>query len=560
MARALPGDNDIVSGSGVAPLAVTVGLGLATVLLVGVGDRLRVPYPVLVLLLGGALAIVPGIPSPQINADLILPVFLPPLVFAAVRRTSWPMVWARRRTILSLAVLLVVVTVLAVARVVSALLPGVSVAAAVAFGALVSPPDPVAAEAVAARINLPRRLESILQVEGLCNDATALVVYAVAATAIGDGGLSVPGILLSFVYEMVAAIVIGLVIARVALWVLGRLTDTNARSGFTLIVPFATYLAAGKVHASGVLAVLTVGLMLGSAEAEETGVADRLIGGAFWDTLELLVTGVAFGLMGLELRAALAASPRIASIAGHAVIVCLVVIAMRFAWLLASGPVTRKLAADPDDAPRNWREDLILGWAGMRGLATIAPALALPAATPQRGTLLFIAFAVIIATLVIPGLTLPLLTRALGVQASAEAEEARLRPLAWRATKAALGRLREIEGEDELPGDVLDTLRNRARGLVALAGFEPSEESQRSSTVQRVHLAARAHAEMLAAARLEIVAARSEPGTDPKAVDELLRRLDLQSARFELLAPPGWRTQRADRLRSVCAFCPLRVR
>jgi CPA1 family monovalent cation:H+ antiporter len=120
------------------------------------------------------------------------------------------------------------------------------------------------------------------------------------------------------------------------------------------------------------------------------------------------------------------------------------------------------------------------------------------------------------------------------VQASAEAEQARLRPLARRATRAALGRLREIEGEDELPGDVIDTLRNRARGLVALAGFEPSEQSQRSSTVQRVRVAARAHAEILAAARLEIVAARSEPGTDPKAADELLRRLDLQSARFEL--------------------------
>src|SRR5262249_6795693 len=155
--------------------------------------------------------------------------------------------------------------------------------------------------------------------------------------------------------------------------------------------------------------------------------------------------------------------------AGHAVVVCLVVIAIRFAWLLASGPVTRKLAADPDDAPRNWREDVILGWAGMRGLATIAPALALPAVTPERGALLFTAVAVIVATLVIPGLTLPLLTRALGVQASAKAEQARLRPLAWRATKAALGRLREIESEDELPGDVLDTLRNRARGLVGLA-------------------------------------------------------------------------------------------
>lgn len=518
-------------------LAVAVGLGLATVLLVGVGDRLGLPYPVLVLLLGAVLAIAPGIPTPRIDPDLILPVFLPPLVFAAVRRTSWPMVWARRRTILSLAVALVVVTIIAVASVVRALLPDVSLAAALALGALVSPPDPVAAEAVAGKINLPRRLESILGLEGLCNDATALVVYSVAVGAIGGSALSVPRLLGSFCYELAAALVIGLVIGWTGRWLLGRLTDPNARSGFTLVVPFGTYLLADAAHASGVLAVLIVGLMLGSAEAEETGVSDRLIGGAFWDTLEMLITGVAFGLMGLDLRAALDAMPHITSIIGHMVIICLVVIAVRFAWLLASGPLTRRLAAAPDDAPRNWREDVVLGWAGMRGLATIATALALPSDTPERGELLFTAFAVIAATLVLPGLTLPLLTRALGVQASAEAEQAKLRPLAKRAAKAALGRLHEMESKEDLPDGVVDRLRDRQRALVPSLTDAPTDDDKRQPLTEFANLSrdmGRVYAQMLSAARQEIVAARSEPGTDPKAADDMLHRLDLQSARFEL--------------------------
>jgi monovalent cation/hydrogen antiporter len=526
-----------VSSSGVVILALIVGLGLATVLLVEVGDRFGVPYPVLVLLLGAAVAIVPGIPSPKLDPELILPVFFPPLVFASVRRISWPMVRARRRTILSLAVALVVATTVAVATVVRALLPQVTLAAALALGALVSPPDPVAAEAVAGKIHLPRRLESILQLEGLCNDATALVVYSVAVGAIGGRVFSVPRIALSFCYELAAAVLIGLLIGWAGRWLLSKLTDPNARSGFTLVLPFGTYLLADAAHASGVLAVLTVGLLLGSAEAEETGVSDRLIGGAFWDTLEMLVTGVAFGLMGLELRAALDANPHITSIIGHMVIVCLVVIAVRFAWLLVSGPLSRRLAADPDDAPRNWREDVVLGWAGMRGLATIAPALALPSDTPARGELLFTAFAVITATLVLPGLTLPLLTRTLGVRGSEEAERARLRPLAKRAAKAALLRLREMETTEDLPDDVVDMLRNRQRALVASLSDSVTDEDKRgqlAEVAQRGRVTARAHAEMLAAARQAVVAARSEPGTDPKAADDMLRRLDLQSARFEL--------------------------
>jgi Na+/H+ antiporter len=526
-----------VTSSGVGILGLIVGLGLATVLLVGVGERFGVPYPVLVLMLGAAVALLPGIPSPKLDPDLILPIFLPPLIFASVRRTSWPMILARRRTIVSLAVVLVVVTTIAVASVVRSLLPSVTLAAAVAFGALVSPPDPVAAEAVAGRIHLPRRLESILQTEGLCNDATALVVYSVAVSAIGGATFSVPRLLVGFCYEIAIAIVIGFAVGKAGRWLLAKLGDPNTRSGLTLVVPFGTYLLADAAHASGVLAVLTVGLMLGSSEAEENGVADRLIGGAFWDTLEMLVTGIAFGLMGLELRAALDTSPGISKITWHMVVICLVVIAVRFAWLLIGGPLTRRLAANPYDAPRNRREDLILGWAGMRGLATIAPALALPADTPARGELLFSAFAVIAATLVIPGLTLPMLTKALGVQASEEAERARLRPLAKRAAKAALAKLREIEDNDDLPDEVLDALRERQRALLATLSDTLHDEdykAQQAKFAKRVRLAGQLHADLLAAARQAIVTARAEPGTDPKAADDLLRKLDLQSARFEL--------------------------
>ena len=518
-------------------LAVIIGLGLATMLLVAVGDKVGLPYPVLVLVLGAVLAITPGIPTPNIDPDLILPIFLPPLIFAAVRRTSWPMVWARRRTILSLAVALVVVTIVAVAFAARALVPGISLAAAVALGALVSPPDPVSAEAVASSIHLPRRLETMLQTEGLCNDATALVVFSVAVGGIGGHEFSVPRLLGGFCYEVAVAIAIGWVVGWAGRWLLPKLTDPNARSGFTLVVPFGTYLLSDAAHASGVLAVLTVGLILGSAEAEETGVADRLIGGAFWDTLEMLVTGIAFGLMGLDLRAALDAMPDIGPIIGQMVIICLVVIGVRFGWLLIAGPLGRRLAADPDDAPRNWREDVILGWAGMRGLATIAMALALPSNTPDRGELLFTAFAVIATTLVLPGLTLPALTHALGVRASAEARRAQLRPLAKRAAKAALGKLNEMEASEDLPDDLVDRLRDRQRTLVAALTDSSADEDKRGQAAESLRhrqVAAQANAEMLSAARQAIVAARAEPGTDPKAADDMLRRLDLQSARFEL--------------------------
>jgi CPA1 family monovalent cation:H+ antiporter len=361
-------------------LLVVVGAMLAAVLFAGAGDRLRLPWPVLLLVLGAAAAFVPGIEAPDIEPDLILPLFLPPLLYATAQRTSWALFRLRWRTIAFLAVGLVVVTVGAVAGTLVAL-TGIGLAAALAIGAAVAPPDPVAVEAVAGPLRVPRRLMATLQSEGLFNDATALVIFqtAVAAAVAGDD-LGALGVALGFLYGAVVAVAIGLGAAWLAGRVLDRLTDVVASNGLTLVLPFAVYLAADALHASGVIAVVVAALQLrqhSDADASEA----RLTGAAFWNVVEMLVTGVAFALIGLELRTVIAQADRsLGTILAHAGIVCGVVVGVRLVWMglalvsIRGGRPTPAARAVPATAG----EALVLGWAGMRGLATLALALALP--------------------------------------------------------------------------------------------------------------------------------------------------------------------------------------
>jgi monovalent cation/hydrogen antiporter len=528
-------------------MGLVLGMMLATVLLVGVGERINRPYPVLVLLVGAVVAVIPGVPRIQIDPNLILPLFLPPLIYAAAQRTSWRMLWDRRRSVIGMAGVLVLVTVVAVAATARAFVPGVTTAAAIALGAIAAPPDPVAAEAVAGPLSLPRRLVTLLQAEGLCNDATALVVYGLAVQALSGDHYPVGEAVPRFCYEVVIGVGVGLVVAWLSGKLLTLIAETDARSGLTLIVPFVCYLLASAIDASGVLAVLAAGLYRGRSSDDDVGVADRLSGGAFWDTLELLITGVAFALIGLELREVLDVHPDIGSTIGPALAVCGVVIAVRLIWMLVAGPLVRRRPktragnARPrttrTETSRTWREDIIVAWCGMRGLATIALALALPSATPARGTLLLITFGIILATLVLPGLTLPWLVHHLGVRADTDAEEHAIRALARRAGQAALTKLRELDAADDLPVEVADALRRRQQGLAALLAGDAAEDE--GDPDYRARLAERAaqvrqldsvYAEMLAAARGEVLAARTEPGTDPAAADQVLRRLDLRSA------------------------------
>jgi monovalent cation/hydrogen antiporter len=520
-------------------LVLVVGLTLAAVLLVGVGDRLRLPWPALMLLLGVVVAFVPGLPDRfDLKPELILPLFLPPLLYATAQRTSWALFRARWRSIAFLAVALVVATVAAVAGTATLLVPGIGISAAIALGAMVAPPDPVAVEAVAGPVHMPRRLLTVLQSEGLFNDATALVVFQAAVLATVQGGtVSAPTLLLRFVLGVIGATAIGLVAAVVARWIMDRVTDTTGRSALTLVLPFAVYLAADEIGASGVVAVVVLALQLRAASGADEA-AERLVQRSFWDVVELLITGVAFGLIGLDLRQVIeAGGADLPHMLRDAAVICAVVVAVRVLWMFAALSFVRR-TDDPERAPRTGREAVVLSWCGMRGLATLALALSLPTATeagvefPQRAEIVLIAIAVLVFTLVLPGFTLPVLVRRLGVAADADAESAAEQMIARRARAAATAVLTADDRVDRLPAGVGTNLRQRMDRLDGVLRGDPAtaEDREHAEAVRR-HRAVvlDVQAEALAAARAEVLAARREPGVDPEAADRVLRRLDLRT-------------------------------
>ncbi|GGV62067.1 MULTISPECIES: Na+/H+ antiporter [Streptomyces] len=517
---------------------------LGAVISVPVGDRLGLPAPVLMTCFGMVLAVADFVPNVDIPPELILPTLLPPLLYAAVRRTSWRQFAANKRPIFLLAVALVFVTTVCVAVVAHAIVPGLPLAAAVALGALIAPPDPVAATAVAGQLGLPRRLVSILEGEGLFNDVTAIVLYHVAIAAVVSGEFSVWQAGLELVLSAVVAVAVGLALGWGANKLLGLLEDATLQIGLTLLVPYASYVLAEELHGSGVLAVLTTALFLAEYAIGADDVVTRLAGHTVWDVVDTLVTGVAFGLIGLELHNVLqTASGRWGELLGWAAVIVGVVVLVRLLYLLPATWLTKRLHAKRDveeEIPTSWRETVVMWWSGMRGVASVALALAIPLKTdsgapfPDRDELVFIAFGVIVATLVVQGLTLPWLVRRLRVRADTEHEKELERQLAMRAAKAAKRRLREIEAVEDLPEDVSEQLLRRAFEIGLRIDPKIADEERREAhekRVRRLERVRRIQSEMLSAARHEVLAARSEPGADPEIVDRVLRHLDVRSLR-----------------------------
>ena len=529
---------------------------LVGVVLVGVGDRLRLPWPVLLVLVGAGAAFVPGVEAPQFDPELILPLFLPPLLFATAQRASRTVFRERWRSVLFLAVLLVAVTIVAVGATVVWLVPGIAVGAALAIGAAVAPPDPVAVEAVAGPLRMPRRLVSVLQSEGLFNDATALVVFQAAIAATVSGEAAGAGTLLELVWAAVGAVLVGLAAAWLAGRLADRLTDPVAPSALTLVLPFAVYLAADGIGASGMIAVVVAALQT-RQRASADDVEQRLTGGAFWNVVEMLVTAAAIALIGLELRAVVAdAGAGLGGMVAVVVVaVAVAVIAVRAVWALAALVAVRRRGDAVLAAPRTGAEAVVLTWSGMRGLATLALALALPLVTadgspfPFRTELVIIAAGVLVATLVLPGLTLPLLLRWLGVQDGEEVGRDAEQRLAARARRAALTELAGLDRatlgiDDSVGEEVLGELRARFARLGAgeggpggRVGGAPGDDTVDRADYERRLEALRRRVDQwnrlqslaLAPARREVLAARSEPGVDPEVADRVLQRFDVRS-------------------------------
>jgi monovalent cation/hydrogen antiporter len=555
-------------------LGLVAAVVFATAVLIPLAGRIRLPWPVLVTLFGIVLAAIPQVPQVHVEPDLILPLVLPPLLYATARKTSWRLWASHARPILLLAVALVLVTTAVVAFVAARVVPGITVAGAVALGALVSPPDPVAATAIASRLQLPRRLVSMLEGEGLFNDVAALVLYQVAIAAVVGGSFSPSDAALKLLLAAVLALAIGFG----AGWVITRLiallgtTDPRPQVLLSVLTPTAVYVLAEEVHGSGVLAVLVYTLYSVSRPMDASDAQGRLTTDVFWSMTETLVTGVAFGLVGLEFQtAAEAIGLRWTRLVGETLTVVAVVVGVRLLYLLPSVLLSRRhyrrlqAAALADalqgkresrrlrrarntDVPIGWRETVVVWWAGMRGVATVALALAIPttvdggAPFPARERILFIAFAVVLVTLVLQGITLPALVRLLGVRAGALDSDRAEADLIERAAHAAAEALNRMPDSAEFSVEVWDRLNAFPTDLLVRLSPHLDEDSQHGAathgTSARGTAAHRAASrqqflhglqEMLAAARAELLAARSERGVEPELVDHLVRRLDLYS-------------------------------
>jgi CPA1 family monovalent cation:H+ antiporter len=525
-------------------LALFFAVMLAAIVMVPLAGRIGLPSPVLMTLFGAALALLPFVPNVEVNPELILPLVLPPLLYASVQRTSWRQFAANARPILLLAVALVFVTTAAVAAVAQAVVPGITLPAAVALGALVAPPDPVAATAVAGRLGLPRRMVSILEGEGLFNDVTAIVLYHVAVIAVVTGSFSWTAAAGELVLSAVVAVAVGLALGWGASRLMSLVGDPTLQIGLSLLVPFVAYAVADVARGSGVLAVLTTALFLAEHAADPDNVTTRLAGNTFWDVIDTLVTGIAFGLIGLELHHVFGVGRgRWGAMAADAALVVVVVIGVRLVWLLPASAAARRLHRSRDldeDIPMTWRETVVIWWSGMRGVASIALALAIPLTTndgrpfPARDEVLFIAFAVVLVTLVLQGLTLPWVARRLGVRGDTEAEYDLERLLALRAMAAAKQRLKEIEDVEPLSEELSELMHRRAFDVGARICPDIVDDERREThakRIGRIKTVSRIQNELLSAARHEVLAARSEAGYDPEVVDRVLRQLDLRSLR-----------------------------
>jgi monovalent cation/hydrogen antiporter len=519
-----------------------LGLMAAVVGLNALARVVHVPYPILLVIGGLLLGALPGMPDVDLDPDLVLVLFLPPLLYGAAFFASLRDLRADLRGISMLAIGLVLVTMCAVAVVAHAMIDGLPWAAAFALGAIVAPTDPVAATAIMRRLGVPRRIVTVIEGEALINDGTALVAYRVAVAAAVGGSFSAWEAGLEFVLAAAGGIAIGLAVGWLVAQVRKRLEDPPVEITISLFTSYLAYLPADSLGASGVLAVVTAGIYLGWRTPELTSAPTRMQAFAVWEILTYLLNSALFILVGLQIGPVLNGVENFdtATLIGYAAIVSAVVIGVRIVWGFTMPYLIRALDRRPSQVARRAgaAPRFIAAWSGMRGAVSLAAALALPLETdagapfPAREVLVFITFGVIFATLVIQGLTLPLLVRALPLEADG-AEETEEITARIAAAKAALDRLDELSPEEWTRDDTVERLRNlyryRKRRFAARAGkIEDDGYEDRSLSYQQLM-----H-ELLAAQRLALVQLRNDGVISSDVMRRVERDLDLEETRLEI--------------------------
>jgi CPA1 family monovalent cation:H+ antiporter len=446
----------------------TLGLAIAVVMIVGrsVASRLEIPEAIVLVVLGVLASLIPQVPNIELSPNLVLVLFLPPLVYNAAFFTAPRETRENAVPITALAVGATTVTILAVGAVTHLVLPQAGWPGALAFAAAVAPTDAVAATSVLTRLGAPTRIVTILEAESLINDGVALTAFGLAVEAMGHPFTLAHG-LLRLAEVVVGGIAYGLVVAVVIGRVRRFVRDPSIQILVTLITPFVAYVPAEQLNVSGVLATVVTGVYLGTRTEGVLQAASRVSGTMFWRTLIFLLESALFVLLGLELRSVvdhLSRGYSVAWLAGTAAAVVAVVIGTRLAWELMVSPLTRFIPGRHSGYVRNpWRQRLIIGWGGMRGAISLAIALTLPLEAGgqrfgERPTLVFLAAVVVVVTLVGQGLTLGPLLNALGL---AEGDEQRRREAVARkrVTEAGLARLDQLAEAGDVDEDTANVYR-----------------------------------------------------------------------------------------------------
>jgi Na+/H+ antiporter len=507
-----------------------VALVVAVLVVTVVARRFGWSAPLCLIVVGVGASYIPGVPEFHLDPEVVLLGLLPPLLYATAIRTSLVDFRKNRGPIALLSVGLVLFTTAVVGVVAWLVVPGLPLAAGFAIGAVVAPPDAVAATAVARQVGMPRKLVRLLEGESLVNDAAALVALRTAIAALA-GSVSVWQAGGDFLLAAGGGVVVGVVVGVLAAIVRTKLDDPVTDTAFSLAVPFIAYLPTEAIHGSGVLAVVIAGLILGHKAPSMLSGASRLASRLNWQTIQFLLENMVFLLIGLQVRGILSEVGHSGFGPGTLIAVCAAIlgatIIARIVWMIGVG-VSKRVTKRDKSKVWPWSYSAVISWAGMRGVVTLAAAFVLPADTPQRPVLVLAALIVVAGTLLLQGTSLPMLVRRLRLPAPDPAVDAlQEAALLNDMTRAGLKRLDEaVRPED--PSEVIERLRDKVQQRTDSAWEQLGQQSELKETPSDVHR--RLRTAMLEAEREQLLAARDAGTADDEVLRRVLDALDIEES------------------------------
>ena len=511
---------------------------VAVALLAIVSRKINVPYPILLTVAGGLLALVSGLPAIHLDPKLVFDLFLPPLLYPAAVYTSWRDFRANLRSILPLAIFLVLLTMTATAYLLHAL-TGLPLAVGFVFGALISPPDAVAALAVTKDLKVPRKIIVILEGESLVNDATSFISFRFAVAAVLTGTFSLGQASAQFLLVAAGGIAVGLATGWLATQVQKRLDDPPVQTMFSLLTPYVAYFSGEKLHVSGILAVVIAGIYYGWRAPRVLSGRMRLQAVPVWQMVTFILNGILFMLIGLQLPQVIHALPpgSTISVAKLGVLILLALVLVRFAWLFVATYLPRLFSKSfRRKNPAPWQQTALIAWTGMRGADSLAGALAIPflladgTPFPGRDLILLLTFCVIFGTLIAQGLTLKPLVRWLRiVDDHATEKEERLARL--RANEAALARIEDLGSSNQARPESVERLRSEYADRIRQLSKDAShEESLRRLYSKDFEQLAR---EALDTERETVIGLRNEDTINDEVLRRIQHGIDLAEARLQ---------------------------